>query len=120
MGDPWEQSPFHEPAAVGEAANGRLRVELDATGRVSNILLDQAVASLPLPELREAIIAAFQQAQDAARTNAEQVADRRYGGLAPRERLEAVAADASAAADRRFAEISTVLHDLDRRAEHEW
>ena len=100
---------------VGGSADGRVRVELDPSGRVRDITFDRDVA-----ELREALITAFQRAQDAARAAAEESAGSRYGGLPSAQRLEAAAAEATAAAERRFAEISTVLYDLDRRAEREW
>ena len=93
----------------GEAADGRVRVELDASGRVRDISFDDGLSRA---ELREALIAAFHEAQDALRVG--------YEGLPSVQRLGEAAAEVTAAAERRFAEISQALYDLDRRAEREW
>jgi hypothetical protein len=108
-----------EPPVSGAAAGGLVRVELDAAGRVVDVVLDAEVRSLPLAELSSALVTAFRQAQAAAGARAEAVAGQ-YGGLPSGERLVAASEEATADAERRFNEISTVLHDLERRAGRQW
>ncbi|GAA4600859.1 DNA-binding protein YbaB [Actinoplanes octamycinicus] len=105
--------------AYGEAADGRVRVELADDGRLSDLYLDPRVAYLPLEELREALFDAFDMAQDTLRDQTDQDTSRYAAGAAP-DRLQAVLAEASDTADRRFAEVSTVLYDLSRRAARPW
>jgi hypothetical protein len=94
---------------VGEGAEGRVRVELDSAGRVRDITLGDGLSRA---ELREALIDAFHEAQDAAHAD--------FDSLPSAQRLAEAAAEVTAAAERRFAEISSALYDLDRRAEREW
>ncbi|WP_436521197.1 YbaB/EbfC family nucleoid-associated protein [Actinoplanes sp. HUAS TT8] len=103
----------------GEAADGRVWVELGTDGRLTDLYLDPRVAYLPLDELREALIAAFQQAQDRVRDQAAD-ATTRYGATVAPERLRAALSEASDTAERRFAEVSTALYDLNRRAARPW
>ena len=56
---------------VAEAAGGLVRVELDPTGRVRDVVLGRGTGSLPRRGLTAALVAAFQQAQDEARRLAE-------------------------------------------------
>jgi hypothetical protein len=102
---------FRDGDAVGEAAGGQVRVVLDGSGRVRDVVL---AGEMSMPRLSEALVAAFQQAQDIIGSR------RPYGGMPERERLEAAAAEATAAAERRFEEISTALYDLERRAGGRW
>src|SRR5690349_19040431 len=51
----------------GEAADGRVWVELDAEGRLTDLYLDPRVSYLPLEELRAALIGAITAAQDQVR-----------------------------------------------------
>jgi hypothetical protein len=105
---------FRDGEAVGEAADGRVRVVLDGSGRVRDVVLTDRAGEMSMPRLSEALVVAFQQAQDTVRSRGP------YGGVPERERLEAAAAEATAAAERRFEEISTALYDLDRRAGGHW
>jgi len=107
------------PDAFAQAAGGWVRVELDDSGRVHDVVLDPQAMTMTASQLCEALITAFQQAQDAARAKVESAAAQ-YGGIASPERLQAAAEDATATAERRFEEISTVLYDLDRRAGSQW
>jgi hypothetical protein len=109
-------SPDSSGFVAGEAAEGRVWVELDAGGRLNDLYLDPRVVYLPLEELRAALIAAFTAAQD-------QIQDQppsRYAVTATPERLRNALAEASDAAERRFAEVSTALNDLNRRAARPW
>jgi len=103
-----DYGPGPRPGAVGEAADGRVRVVLDPGGRVTEVELADDVTEMPVRQLSAALTAAFQRAQAAA--GAE------FAGLPPAERLAAASERAMADAERRFNEISTVLYDLDRRA----
>jgi DNA-binding protein YbaB len=105
----------NDETAYGEAVDGRVRVELDADGRLSDLYLDPRVAYLPLEELRDALFDAFDMAHYALRDRTAEAASRYATGVAP-DRLKAVLAEASDTAERRFAEVSTVLCDLSRRA----
>ncbi|GIF40569.1 hypothetical protein [Actinoplanes xinjiangensis] len=87
-------------ASVGEGADGLVRIELDGTGRLWDVVLDPQVTELTVEELRTALFDAITAAQ---------------GGL-PVPDFEASVADVNTAAERRFAEISAALHDLSRRA----
>ena len=106
---------MREPGTVGEAAEGSVRVELDAGGMVRDVVVEQQAMTMSARQLSEALVTAFQAAQDAARESAQQ-----YGDLPSRERLQAAADEATANADCRFEEISTALYDLTRRAERAW
>ncbi|MEU4691749.1 hypothetical protein [Actinoplanes sp. NPDC023714] len=88
---------------AGEAAGGWIRVELASDGRLWDLVLDPQVASLPVEDLRDELFRAFLDAQEC---------------LAPSfsEDFAQQVADASATAERRFAEISTALYDISRRA----
>ena len=119
MSDQWAQSPLGDQPSIGEAAEGQVRVSLDSAGRVHEVALADTVNSMSLAQLSEALVAAFQQAQDQARAKIGRKAGQ-YGGLPSRERLEAVAAEAEALGERRFNEISAALYDLNRRAGGEW
>jgi DNA-binding protein YbaB len=116
VSDQWEQPS--SDAVVGEAAEGRVRVVLNAAGLVQRVDLADDVVQLPVRQLGSALTAALQQAQAAVAARAGQAAAA-YGGLPSRARLEAASQQASAEAERRFGEISTVLYDLDRRAGRE-
>lgn len=120
MDDTWGKQPGGDRAAVGEGGDGLVRVELDDTGRVRDVVFDSAVRSLPLAQVSAAVIEAFQQAQDAARAAAERSGEQLYGGLPSRDRLEAATTEAQAMAERRFEEISTALYELNRRAGGSW
>jgi DNA-binding protein YbaB len=104
---------------AGEAADGRVWVELDGDGRLNDLYLDPRVAYLPLEELRAALIEAFTVAQDEARVRADEKTARYAETVAP-DRLKAALAEASDAAERRFAEVSVALYDLGRRAARPW
>jgi hypothetical protein len=110
---------YQEPA-IGEAADGRVRVELDDDGRLYDLYLDPRVAYLPVEELREALFDAFTGAQDRLRDRSDVAAATRYAGTAAPERLQAALTEASETAERRFAEVSTALFDLSRRAGRSW
>lgn len=104
---------------AGEAADGRVWVELDTDGRLTDLYLDPRVSYLPLDELRAALIEAFTAAQDQVRERAVE-ATSRYGESVAPERLRSALAEASDTAERRFAEISVALYDLNRRAARPW
>ncbi|MBB2945697.1 hypothetical protein FB565_005455 [Actinoplanes lutulentus] len=89
---------------TGEAAGGWIRVELAEDGRLWDLALDPRVTSLPVSELRDGLMAAFSSAQLSL-------------PFACGEAFEEQVADASAMAERRFAEISTALYDICRRAD---
>ncbi len=118
MGDFAAEFTAGQPA-VGEAADGRVRVELDDDGRLADLYLDPRVSYLPLEELRDALIEAFATAQDRLGERVEAAAARYGAGVAP-ERLQATLAEASDTAERRFAEVSIALYDLSRRAARPW
>jgi hypothetical protein len=103
----------------GEAADGRVRVELDEDGRLADLHLDPRVSYLPLEELREALIQAFTEAQDRARERTAETASR-YGETVAADRLNQALSEASDTAERRFAEVSVALYDLSRRAARPW
>jgi DNA-binding protein YbaB len=109
----------YDETAYGEAADGRVRVELDDDGRLFDLYLDPRVAYLALEELRDALFDAFDMAQDRLRERTAEETSR-YGPVAPPERLKAALAEASDTAERRFAHVSTVLYDLSRRAGRPW
>jgi DNA-binding protein YbaB len=96
--------------------DGGVRVELDATGRVCDVFLDEQVMHWSPAALSEALTAAFQDAQDRAR----QAAVAEYGGLPSQGRLRSALEESTAAAERQFTELSTALYDLSRRAERAW
>ncbi len=104
---------------AGEAADGRVWVELDSDGRLTDLYLDPRVSYLPLEELRGALIDAFTAAQDQVRDQTEEPISR-YGETAAPERLTAALAEATDTAERRFAEVATALSDLNRRAARPW
>ena len=110
---------FSSGFVAGEAADGRVWVELDGDGRLSDLYLDPRVAHLPLDELRAAIIDAFTAAQDGVKEQAE-AATARYAETVAPERLTAALSEASDTAERRFAEVSVALYDLSRRAARPW
>jgi len=116
VGDHQNFSPDTSGFVSGEAAAGRVWVELDSAGRLTDLYLDPRVTSMPLEDLRAALIAAFTTAQDRA---AEQ-APSRYSTPAAPERLTNALAEASDTAERRFAEVATALNDLNRRAARPW
>ncbi|WP_433827592.1 hypothetical protein ACQP2E_37030 [Actinoplanes sp. CA-015351] len=88
---------------AGEAAGGWIRVELTEDGRLWDLFLDPGVTALPVSELRDGLIAAFSGAQS-------------HLGFSCGGAFEDQVADASAMAERRFAELSTALYDITRRA----
>ncbi|BBH65123.1 hypothetical protein ACTI_18080 [Actinoplanes sp. OR16] len=88
---------------AGEAAGGRIRVELASDGRLWDLVLDPQVASLPVEDLRDGLFRAFLDAQECL-------------SPASSDHFAQQVADASATAERRFAEISTALYDISRRA----
>ncbi|MEU4618455.1 hypothetical protein AB0G04_00555 [Actinoplanes sp. NPDC023801] len=88
-------------ASAGEGADGLVRIELDGAGRLWDVVLDPRVTDLNADELRTALFDAITEAQD---------------GMPAPPSYEDTVADVSTAAERRFAEISGVLHDLARRA----
>jgi len=99
---------------IGEAAGGLIRVELDADGRLWDLELDPRVTAWPVTELRDALVAAITQAQDELRDEVE-AASQAYAAAFPQQVAEAIAL-----ADRRFAEISTALYDIAKRADRTW
>jgi hypothetical protein len=98
---------------------GAVRVELDATGRVCDVVLDEQVMNWSATELSEALVAAFQDAQDRARHDVAAAAAE-YGGLPSQDRLQGALEESTSEAERRFADLSTALYDLTRRAERAW
>jgi hypothetical protein len=99
-------------ASVGEGADGLVRVELDDGGLIGNVVLDERAMDLPAARLSAGLVDAIREAQErVALRLAEQPST---------QRLAAAAAEATLEAERRFDEISTVLHDLDRRAGRSW
>ncbi|GLY08696.1 YbaB/EbfC family nucleoid-associated protein [Actinoplanes sp. NBRC 101535] len=100
---------------AGEAADGRVRVELDNAGRLHDLRLDPSVAYLATEELRRALIAAFTAAQTAVTGPAGP-----GGTPVDPERLTALLDETTDTAERRFAEISTALYDINRRAARQW
>ncbi|WIM98506.1 hypothetical protein ACTOB_002107 [Actinoplanes oblitus] len=106
----------YQELAYGEAADGRVRVAIEDDGRLSDLYLDPQVAYLPLDELRVALLEAIDMAQDRLRDRSAAETTSRYGAVAGPDRLKAALAEASDTAERRFAEVSTVLYDLNRRA----
>ena len=115
MNEPWREPP----AAVGAGAAGRVRGELDDDGRLRDLYLDPRVTHLPLDELRHALMTAFADARDQID---ERVAAALppYGRVAPPAQLTAALDEATETAGRQFAEISTALFDLSRRAARPW
>jgi DNA-binding protein YbaB len=103
----------------GEAADGRVWVELDEDGRLVDLYLDPRVSYLPLEELREALIRAFTEAQEQMRERTAEAASR-YGETVAPDRLKEALSEASDTAERRFAEVSVALYDLSRRAARPW
>ncbi len=99
---------------TGEAAGGLIRVELDADGRLWELDLDPRVMALTATELRDALVTAITQAQDELRDEVE-AAVRPYAAAFPEQ-----VAEATAVADRRFAEISTALYDIAKRTGRSW
>ncbi|BCY07060.1 YbaB/EbfC family nucleoid-associated protein [Actinoplanes sp. L3-i22] len=122
MGDYSNFSPESSDSSgfvSADAADGRVWVELDSDGRLSDLYLDPRVSYLPLEELRAALIAAFTAAQDQVQDQTGKTTSR-YGAAVAPERLRNALAEASDTAERRFAEISTALNDLNRRAARPW
>jgi len=113
LSDLWAEPPVEGEPAVGAAAEGRVRVVLEPSGRVREVILADGVGSMTVPQLSAALVVAFQEAQDAVRVHTA------YAGLPSAERLAAVSAEATAVAERRFAEISTALYALNRRVRSE-
>ena len=107
----WETEVNRSYGVAGEAADGRIRVELDADGRLWDLTLDPRVTALPVDELRAALITAFTQAQDDLMDEVAEAAEP-YATAFP-QRIAEVSADA----ERRFAEISTALYDIAKRAD---
>ncbi|AEV82990.1 Nucleoporin [Actinoplanes sp. SE50] len=118
-GGPSVGGSYSAPPAVGEAADGRVWLELGGDGRIAELYLDPRVVHLPLGELRDALVTAFTMAQDAVRDRAE-AATARYAETVVPDRLKAALAEASDTAERRFAEVSVALYDLSRRADRPW
>ena len=110
----WETEVNPSYGVAGEAADGRIRVELDADGRLWDLALDPRVMTLPVEELRSALITAITRAQDDLLDEVEEAA-RPYAIAYPQQ-----VSDASAVAERRFAEISTALYDIAKRADRSW
>ncbi|WP_433792498.1 hypothetical protein [Actinoplanes sp. CA-252034] len=96
-------------ASIGEGADGIVRIELDGDGRLWDVVLDPQVTELTVDQLRTALFDAITAAQ------AGMPAPSAPAGP-PASDFEASVADVNTAAERRFAEISAVLHDLSRRA----
>ncbi|MFI1990715.1 YbaB/EbfC family nucleoid-associated protein [Actinoplanes sp. NPDC020271] len=109
-------SPDPSGFVSADAAAGRVWVELDGSGRLTDLYLDPRVTQMPVEDLRAALIAAFTTAQDRA---AEQAPSWHGAPVAP-ERLTRALAEASDTAERRFAEVATALNDLNRRAARPW
>jgi hypothetical protein len=95
---------------------GWVHVELDQDGRLEELVLDPRVTQLSVDELRLALIAAFTRAQDSVWVAVEEAASS-YAGLS---NFEVASAEVTEQAERRFAEISTALFDLSRRAGQRW
>jgi len=95
--------------------DGLVRVEFDEDGTLRDLDLSPRVAYLPVEELRDVLFRAFTEAQEAARPQAP--AD--YSVASARELNEALT-EASDLAERRFAEVSTALYDITRRAGRSW
>ena len=106
----------------GTGGDGRVRVVVDGTGDLVELVIDPAALPLGTEGLAGAVREAFARARDA--TTAELTAASRRaqatGGTAPGGSgpdAEAVRglADLAASANRRLAELSTLAHDLVRR-----
>jgi len=94
--------PVDHIASAGEGADGLVRIELDGDGRLWDVVLHPQVTELPVDEVRTALFDAITEAQ--------------AGLPVASSGLEEAVADATCAAERRFAEISEALHDLSRQA----
>ena len=112
----WGHQPDGPRGAIGISANGLVRVELDAGGRVSDLTINPQALLTSATDLSADLIQAFHQAQDDSRAQAAQL----VSGLSSPDRLQDLADRINDDADRRFSEISTLLHDLDRRTGSEW
>ncbi|WP_229067763.1 YbaB/EbfC family nucleoid-associated protein [Actinoplanes sp. DH11] len=99
---------------TGESAGGWIRVELGGDGRLWDLVLDPRVTSLHTEQLRDGLVAAFRDAQDGLSSTGEEFARQASEDFAQE------VADASATAERRFAELSTALYDITRKAGRPW
>jgi len=104
----------------GTGGDGRVRVVVDGTGDLVELVIDPAALPLGTEGLAGAVREAFARARDA--TTAELTAASRRaqatGGTVPGgPDAEAVRGleDLAASANRRLAELSTLAHDLVRR-----
>ncbi|WP_328468024.1 YbaB/EbfC family nucleoid-associated protein [Actinoplanes sp. NBC_00393] len=108
-------------AFVGQAADGRVQVELDADGTLRDIVLDPRVAYLPVEELRVALLTAFASAFEEVQSQPPpEYPAASAASAASAEELNSALTEATDAAERRFAEISTALFDISRRAGRSW
>ncbi len=91
-------------ASAGSGADGLVRIELDADGRLWDVVLDPQITELTVDELRTALFDAITEAQAGVPAT---------GGT---DTFDNAVSDATSAAERRFAEISEALQDLSRQA----
>lgn len=111
---------------AGEAAGGWVRVELTGDGRLRDLVLDDRVTSLRPDDLRDALVSAILAAQDdLASAISDTMAAHVAGGSFPAraagdDAFPAQVADVMATAERRFAELSTALYDITRKAGRPW
>lgn len=120
MADSWTSGQIGSVRASVEAADGLVRVEVDGAGHVTELVLDPRAMRLGASELAEAMKAALQQAQAAARSEVEGQVRRLGEALPSRDRLAATLEEATASAERRMNEFSTAMYDLSRRAGSQW
>ncbi|MDP9793775.1 DNA-binding protein YbaB [Catenuloplanes nepalensis] len=100
-----------EVRAGADAAGGLVRVEVDGAGQVTDVWFDPRAMRLASADLAEAVLAALRQAQAAAREQAAGIA------VAPaREEYAAASARAVEEAERRMAQITSMLDGLVRRS----
>jgi DNA-binding protein YbaB len=116
VADSWVPEQIGSIRASGEDADGLVRVEVDGAGQVIDLVLDPRAMRLGAPELAEAVKSALQQAQAAARSEAEEQVRRLGEALPSRDRLTATLEEATTSAERRLNEFSTAMYDLSRRA----
>ena len=120
MEDPWAPDQAASVRAVGKAARGWVRVELDGVGQVVDVVVEERAMSMSAAQLSEALKAAFRQAQSDTRAQLEGLTDRFAAAVPSQQRLARVLDETNAATHQRFNEVTAVLYDLDRRAGRQW
>jgi hypothetical protein len=99
----------------GEAAKGLIRAEVDRGGNLVRLTIDSHAMRMAAAEIAEAATSAVQQAQTAARAAFNEGLGGAVDGPTAQQIRQSIGGLA-ATADRQFAEISTVLDELTRRA----